>query len=76
LGKLLSVFSFAFDIGLRSENGKTIVKAVKLHKFGYDFSCKCRLRVLSEFFCKWVLPMERAFTLLNLILVVNCFEDA
>jgi hypothetical protein len=76
LGKLLSVFSFTFDIGLRSKNGKTVVKAVKLHKFSYDFSCEGGLRVLSKFFCERVFPMERAFTLFDLILVVNCFKDA
>jgi hypothetical protein len=76
LSKLLSVFCFAFNVCLRGENSKTVVKAVKLHKLCYNFSCKSRLGVLSKFFCKGILPVERAFSLFNLVLIVDRFEHA
>jgi hypothetical protein len=76
LGKLLSVFCFAFDVCLRGENCKTVVKAVKLHKLCYDFRCKSRLGIFSKFSCKRILPVERAFPLFDLVLVVDRFEHA
>jgi hypothetical protein len=70
-----SVFCLALDVGFGAEDRQRVVKAVKLHKLSDHLGGKRRLTVLSQFAGEWVLLVERALTLLNLVLVVDCLKN-
>ena len=76
LGESFAVLCLTLQVGFGPEDGDRVVKAVKLHEFLDELCAEGCLRVLTHLPREWVLPVEGALLLLDLVLVVDGLEDA
>ena len=74
--KILLAHSCAIiQIGLRQVNLKRVVKAVKLKEFTNKFGAYHTRSCLHDFACIGIFPVEGGLSFLDLLLIINDFED-
>jgi len=76
LARQVLLVNLSRQIGLRFEDGQAIIKSVEFEEVLNKFCHECAVLGLTELFGFGVLEVERTASLLDLVLIVDDFEDA